>query len=152
MQNLLKIDYDENLVYAECEDEDRREVFNRQYARHIRHLTGFNDVITGDVFYKNLVWKKEDNAFNRWSDSFFEKVPHWFQPVRDKNQKGFAIERDGKIIYFDMPGTTDNFIKRDVLFEKVKSYKIPKNLISNLSFQSINDVQAAQMIGRQIRR
>lgn len=126
MPNLLKIDYDENLVYAEYKNNDRRVVFNRQYARYVRHITGFKDVITGDIFYKNLTWKKEENLFNAafLRGRHGNYLPYWFNNNSSyKTKKGVAIERNKKIIYFDMPDTDEHKSERKVLFEKIKIVK-----------------------------
>ena len=97
---------------ASCEKyRDEIKVIDRHHARAIRRKINHKvKVITGDVFYKNL----------SWYDTKYK--------INDTSSDGVAIERDGKIIWYSMPGRPEGTAKRKVLFEKYDEFNIKEVL------------------------
>jgi len=96
------------VLEASCDRyRDVIKVIDRHHARAIRRKTKHKEkVITGDIFYKNL----------SWYDSKYK--------INDVNSDGMAIERDGIIIWYSMPGNPRGAATRKVLTEKTEQEEI----------------------------
>lgn len=99
-ENTIYINHSERYKFIQFELRHTTTIKDRGHARAIRRKTKFKDINVGDVFYKNLFWK---------DISGFSKL---IIPA------GFAIERKGEIIYYNMPGVPNGYAHRTVLFEK----------------------------------
>lgn len=80
---------------------------SRSQARSIRKKTGYNNVITNDVFFFNLSWAFSSDYFG-----FLNR------------RTGMAIMRDDKVIWYSMPGHLKDLLERNILIEKYKK-KMP---------------------------
>jgi|ERR1035437_1804440 hypothetical protein len=98
-ENTIYVNHSERYKFIQFELKHTAIIRDRGHARAIRRKTKFKDINVGDIFYKNLYWK-------------YLGMSQTFLPA------GFAIERKGKIIYYNMPGIPDGFACRKVLFEK----------------------------------
>ena len=96
------------VLEASCERyRDEIKVIDRHHARAIRRKIKHKEkVITGDMFYKNL----------SWYDSTYK--------INDTSSDGVAIERDGKIIWYSMPGNPEGTATRKVLTEKTEQLEM----------------------------
>jgi len=75
------------------------------HARVIKRKLNFKDIIPGDVYHKKVCWVKDEEVFG-------------MQPI--SSETGKAIERNGKIIWYSMPGKPNGTEERKVITEKTK--------------------------------
>lgn len=113
----LSINHSENYKLAYFEPENIKIIKDRGQARAIRKKTKFKNVVAGDVFYEKLCW------------SNFEMIsPLGKSGPLDKS--GLAIVRNGKIIWYLMPGIPEGISKRFVIIEKINKKSILQKLFN----------------------
>lgn len=103
ISNKIRVNYDEEHQHIRFSTENRITIKDRCHNKAIKRKTNFKESIPGDVFYKNLCWLSDEQVFG-------------MQPSSERT--GMAIERNGRIIWYCMPGTNKGLETRKVLIEK----------------------------------
>lgn len=107
----LSINYSENYKLAYFEPENIKIIKDRGQARAIRKRTKFKNVVAGDIFYEKLCWSN-------------------LTIISPLDKSGLAIVRNGKIIWYLMPGIPEGISKRFVIIEKINKKSILQKLFN----------------------